>query len=109
MRTLRFIVEGNTIKEDPSCNFSGLFPSENSQVKAEFNFSPEWKSMVKVAAFWSMLGNEYPPRVIKDGKTCIIPTEALRRAAFKVQILGKKNGVPASTNKLTIYQKGGTE
>lgn len=107
MRTLKFVVDGSTIRPDPSCDFSGLFPGAETSVKAEFSFSPEWKSMVKVAAFWSMMGSEYPPQVLKDGKSCMIPAEALKRAAFKVQVLGKYKGVPTSTDKLTIYQKGG--
>lgn len=107
MRTLRFIVDGETIKQDPSCDFSGLFPKTNSEIHAEFVFSPEWKSRVKVAAFWSMLDKEYPPQVLEDDNTCLIPAEALFRPAFKVQILGKHRGRLFKTNTLTVYQKGG--
>ena len=32
MRTLRFIVENGSIKQDPTCNFSGLFPGRNPEM-----------------------------------------------------------------------------
>lgn len=107
MRTLRFIVDDKTIKQDPSCDFTGLFPGRNPNVKAEFVFSNEWKTAIKVAAFWSILDVEYEPQEIKDGKSCMIPKEALSRPTFKIQILGKKGRTVISTNKITVYQKGG--
>lgn len=108
MRILRFIVDGKTIKQDPSCDFSGLFPGKNPNVRAEFTFSSEWKKMVKVAAFWSILDKEYEPQAIEDDG-CIIPSEALAKPSFKIQILGKKGKERIDTNKLSILQKGGRQ
>lgn len=105
MRTLRFIVDGKTIKQDPACDFGDLFPGKNSNVRAEFSFSSEWNKKVKVAAFWSMLDSEYEPQEIVDGG-CNIPAEALNKAAFKIQVLGKKGKNRIDTNKLTIRQGG---
>lgn len=104
MRTLKFIVKGQTIHPDPRCDFSGLIPGTGGYLQAEFNFSKEWVSTPKVVAFFSRLGNEYPPRALKDGRTCMIPEEALQKRFFKVQVLGQ-NGLV--TNKLEIDQKGG--
>lgn len=109
MRTLRFIVDGESIIKDPSCNFTGLFPKSNSEIRAEFVFSPEWKSRVKVAAFWSMLDKEYPPQVLEDDDTCLIPDEALARPTFKVQILGKSRGRTFKTDLVNVYQRGGAK
>ena len=111
MRKLRFIVENNTIKKDPSCDFSGLFPGKNPSVAAEFSFSDEWTDAIKVAAFWSMLDSEYDPQVLEND-SCVIPTEALARSAFKIQVIGKKtkqiyDQTRLSTDKLTIRQTGG--
>ena len=108
MRVLQFLVEGDSIREDPSCSFDGLFPGRNDHVQARFTFSPEWKSRVKVAAFWSPLDHEYEPQPIDEDGTCMIPVEALRKTTFKVQVLTKINGSIVPTNKLTVYQKGGT-
>ena len=111
MRILRFIVDNKTIKQDPSCDFTGLFPGRNPDVKAEFVFSKEWDNMVKVVAFWSILDNEYEPQVLIDN-CCSIPKEALSRASFRIQVLGRKNKpsftkTTLETNKLTIRQTGG--
>lgn len=108
MRTLRFIVDDNVVKQDPTCDFSGLFPGRNPKVRAQFSFSPEWDNKVKVAAFWSMLDAEYEPQEIVDN-VCVIPAEALEKATFKIQVLGKKGKDRLTTNKLVIRQTGGKQ
>ena len=76
---------------------------------AEFSFSKEWENMAKVVGFYSPLGREYPPRVLADGKTCVIPFEALEKRTFKVQVIGQSKDFnqKLKTNKVTIYQTGG--
>lgn len=105
MRTLKFIVNGQDIKPDPKCDFTGLIPGATVRIRAEFVFSKEWNSTTKVVGFYSRLGNEYPPQPLKDGRSCIIPTEALQKRIFKLKVIGQ-NGL--MTNKLAIDQKGGT-
>lgn len=107
MRTLRFIVDRDTITKDPSCDFSNLFPGANPEVQAEFVFSPEWKNRAKVVGFYSILDKEYPPRMLNSENVCQIPQEALSRPAFKVKVLGKQRGRVFETNTITIYQRGG--
>lgn len=108
MRVLNFIVDGQILKQDPNCDFSGMVPGTNNYVRAKFYFSPEWKTMSKVAAFWSRFGKEYPPKLIENGTTCDIPTEALESKYFKIQVIGKKSdGTTITTNKLEICQNGG--
>ena len=107
MRTLRFIVTGDKLSLDTTCNSEGLFPKRNPEVAAEFSFSPEWESRAKVVAFWSILDKEYEPQVLNDQNVCQIPEKALENPAFKVQILGKQRGRTFKTNKLTVYQRGG--
>lgn len=109
MRVLRFIVDGESIINDPSCDFTGLFPGKNPEIYAEFVFSPDWKSRLKVAAFWSMLGKEYEPQLVNEQNLCKIPEEALKKPAFKVQILGKHRGRNFQTNTTIVYQRGGTK
>lgn len=107
MRTLKFLVDGETIKQDPTCDFSGLFSDKDSGVCAEFAFSSEWNDKVKVAAFWSMLDKEHEPQALDDKNICIIPSDALKRASFKIQVLGLRGSEKLTTNKLTILQTGG--
>ena len=108
MKTLKFIVKENTITLDPSYNAESLIPGTRNQLQAEFVFSSDWNNCTKVAAFYSNLGREFEPRVLKNGKVCDIPAEALEKSIFKVKVLGQKNGQPPfSTNKVTVYQRGG--
>lgn len=108
MRTLNFIVDGQSLRQDPDCDFSGLSPGTGSYLKARFTFSPEWRNCVKVAAFWSRLGGEFPPQQLADGSSCYIPSEALGSKYFKIQVIGqKKGGFKITTNKLEICQNGG--
>lgn len=107
MRILKFIVANNSIVQDPKCDFSGLFPGRNKNVIARFDFSSEWDTSAKVVAFWSILGNEYTPQLLDEKSTCLIPSEALERPAFKMQVLGKTKHKQMETNKLIVYQYGG--
>lgn len=107
MRTLRFIVNGQIIKPDPNCNFDGLVPGTEDYLQAEFIFSSEWNGFVKVASFYSVMGNEYEPQILKDGKTCMIPAEALKRKTFKIRVVGKKDETKLLTDKVTVNQNGG--
>lgn len=107
MRTLKFIVDGQIIKQDPNCDFSGLVPGTEQYLEAEFSFSPEWSECAKVAAFYSLMGREYEPQILKDGKSCLIPSEALKRRVFKIQVIGKKEDFKITTNKVSVSQNGG--
>lgn len=107
MRTLKFIVNGQTITLDPECDVSDLVPGTNGYVQAKFTFSPEWNKCAKVAAFYSNLGREFEPQVLKSGEVCEIPLEALKKSIFKVKVFGKKNDYTICTNKVTVYQRGG--
>lgn len=108
MRTLKFNVNGQNIALDPNCDISSLVPGTSGYVRAEFSFSKEWDDCVKVAAFYSNLGREFEPQILKNGKVCEIPIEALKKSVFKIKVLGQKTGYTICTNKITVYQKGGT-
>ena len=107
MRTLKFLVMGQIMKPDPSCDFDDLVPGTERYVRAEFLFSSDWDGYVKVAAFYNALGIEYKPELLTDGMTCIIPAEALKRRAFKIRIVGKKGDSRLTTNKVEVTQNGG--
>lgn len=106
MRTLRFIVDQQHVKRDPTCNFEGLVPGAYNCLKAEFVFSSDWNGCTKVAAFYSPLGRELPPQVLKDGYSCVIPMEAVARRSFKIQLVAKKGNLKLTTNKIEIKQGG---
>lgn len=108
MRTLKFIVEDQIIRADPDCNFDNLVPGTDGYLQAVFSFSKEWNDCVKIATFYSMMGKEYEPKKLEDGRTCMIPAEALKRRIFKVQVNGRgKNSKKLRTNRLAVRQNGG--
>lgn len=109
MRTLRFIVDSQKIKQDPKCDFSGLIPGSQGYLQASFSFSKEWESCVKVAAFFSNLGVEYTPQAINYSNTCMIPAEALKKSIFKVKVIGQRGEYKIETDKVTVHQRGGNE
>lgn len=107
MRTLKFIVQNQIIEKDPDCDFDDLVPGTEGYLQASFSFSPEWNGCVKVAAFYSQMGTEYEPQILRDGKTCMIPSEALKRRIFKVQVIGQNSSKRLTTNRLAVNQNGG--
>lgn len=107
MRTLKFIVDGQNIVLDPNCDINSLVPGTSGYVQAEFSFSKEWDGCTKVVAFYSNLGREFEPQVLKSGEVCEIPTEALKNSIFKVKVLGQKTNYTICTNKAIVHQKGG--
>lgn len=54
-----------------------------------------------------MMGKEYPPEVLKDGRTCMIPAEALKNKSFKIRLIGYRDGFRITTNKVVVCQNGG--
>lgn len=106
MRTLKFIIDGQIIEKDPSCDFDGIVPGTNGYLQAEFSFSKEWNGMAKVAGFMTRF-QEHEPQVLDDGKTCMIPASALESKRFKIYVVGKKGNVKLTTNKVSVCQNGG--
>ena len=108
MRTLKFIVEDQLIRQDPNCDFSGLVPGTQGYLRAEFSLSSEWYGYAKVIGFYSMMGKEYEPQRLDDNSSCVIPAEALARQKFKIQVIGRhRSGTKLKTNKVTVSQDGG--
>lgn len=107
MRTLYFNVNKQILDKDPNCDFDNLVPGTEGYLQASFSFSSDWNNCAKVIGFFSMMGAEYEPQVLKDGSTCIIPAEALKNRSFKIQVMGRgTNGVQLKTNKVVVTQSG---
>ena len=107
MRQLRFIVNEQIIKADPNCDFSGIGPGTEGYLQVEFSFSPEWNGCVKAAKFSSTMGKEYETVILKDGKSCMIPAEALKFRSFRIRLLGRRDNFTLTTNYVTVRQDGG--
>lgn len=106
MRTLRFIVDKQIIKQDPNCDFDNIVPGSVGYLRAEFSFSKEWDGTAKVAAFIRN-GNECPPQILEDGKSCTIPAKALTNRKFTIKVFGKNKDFMIATNEIEVIQNGG--
>lgn len=106
MRTLNFIVNGQNIIKDPECDFDNIVPGSSGYLVAKFTFSSEWDDTVKVVGFWNN-NHECPPQILKDGRSCVIPSEALINRRFYISIFGKNDEMKLTTNKLGVVQNGG--
>lgn len=107
VRTLKFIVDQQTLKKDPSCDFSGLIKGTKGYLKAQIVFSKDWDGCVKVVGFSNDSGTEYPPQKLDNNNSCYISEEALKKQSFNIQVFGKKEGFFILTNKVKIIQDGG--
>ena len=58
MRVLKFDANGQKLKKESSCDFSGIVPGTSGYLKASFSFSAEWTGMVKVAEFRKLTSDE---------------------------------------------------
>lgn len=103
MRLIKFIVNGQTIKPDPACDFKGIVKGTKGYLTAEFAFDKDWDGCRKAAVF-TKLGKDYPVPVRND--KCKIPAEALTWANFFVQVVGEREGYRITTNKAEVKQDG---
>lgn len=101
MRTLKFGINAQKIAKDPLCDFSDIVAGTKNYLKAQFSFSGEWDGCILVASFWR--GNkEYAKRIIDN--ECIIPSEVLTGATFKVSVSGRRDNYSITTDKVTVRQ-----
>lgn len=100
-RILRFIVEGQEIKKDPTCDFSNIVANSKGYLVANFAFLGDWAGMQKVGIFCRG-GSQYAVRIIDN--ECAIPAEALTHTNFNVCVLGVKDNTQVFTNKVIIRQ-----
>lgn len=105
MRTLNFLVEGQRLRADPSCDFSGIVPGTSNYLFAEFSFSKEWTGTVKVAEFKKRRGLKPASVPIVNGR-CEIPSEVLTGSKFFINVIGKNGSYKITTNESLIKQEG---
>lgn len=106
MRVLEFIVDGQRLTKNPSCDFEGIVPGTEGYLQARFIFSPDWDGAVKAASFWRG-DQECEPQLLKDGQTCMISADALKAKTFGVGIIGRKGTQIIPTNRVSVTQNGG--
>lgn len=104
MRTLKFVVTGQQIQKEPSCDFSGLVPGTKGYLRAAFVFDAEWSNCKKVAVFVKY-GREFPTPIINGA--CNIPQEVLTHERFYLYVVGKRaDGYRITTGRIEVKQNG---
>lgn len=103
MRRLRFIVDRQTIRKDPDCDFNGLVSGTKGYFDAEFSFSDDWDGCRKAAAFYAAGKRYYAPLV---RGVCEIPEGALKERRYGVSVLGEREGYRITTNIVEVRQNG---
>lgn len=102
MRTLKFIIQAQSITKDPTCDFTNIVSGTQGYLQAEFSTSKEWAGC-RMAAVFSCLGKEYAQPII-NGK-CEIPADALTWDSFGVRLVGEKKGYRITTNEIKVKQE----
>lgn len=106
MRELRFLINKQTIEQDPSCDFSGIVQGTANWLTASFLFSKDWDGFVKVAEFRVGMNNSNPttPVPIVKGR-CSIPSEITKGRTWSVRIVGKKDDTILTTKSIRVTQE----
>lgn len=103
MRILKFIVTGQVIRPDPSCDFSNIAKGTKGYLKALFDFDSDWNGCRKAAVF-EKLQTKFPAPIINN--ECMIPEDALTWRTFKVSVVGEREGYRITTNNVEVEQNG---
>jgi hypothetical protein len=103
MRELVFEVDGQRLKKQADCDFSGLVAGSEGYLKAKFVFSSEWAGCKKAASFW--VGEKEHPALLDETDSCIIRPEALTGASFKVSVVGVKTNYKIVSNRTKVRQE----
>lgn len=107
MRILKFVVDGQNIIKDPSCDFDNLVPGTKGYLQAEFSFSSEWNGCVKFVEFMGANSKDVHAVLLVNGKANI-PDHIAERSVFGLRVVGEnKAGFRLTTDKIIIRQKGG--
>lgn len=103
-RELSFVVEGQTIKKDEWCDFTGLVSGTKGFYTAKFSFDKAWNDYQKVAVFRNTKTKKYVP--IVDGR-CKIPDEITDSLLYYVSVVGVVNDISLPTTETFVKQKRG--
>lgn len=103
MRTLEFKVDGQRLKKQSDCDFSGLVAGSEGYLKAKFTFSDEWLGCKKAASFW--IGEREHGALLDSDDSCIIPPEALTGELFQVSVVGMKTGYKIDSTRTKVRQE----
>lgn len=98
MKKMIFNVDGSNIER--ACVSSDDIVMGDA-VRLFFNFSSEWDTVAKVVKF-TRGDVELTPRVLRNGNTCVIPSEVMDGTYFRMCIIGRSADREHGTHPILI-------
>ncbi len=105
MRTLKFMVTGQSIEKDPTCNFEGIVQGTTNYLNILFTFSKDWDAFVKVAEFRIGTNNATITPVPIVNNRCDVPSEVTDGRTWSVRIVGKKGKTKLTSKTIRVQQE----
>ena len=103
-RVLSFVVEGQNIKKDEFCDFTGLVSGTKGYYTAKFRFDKTWDDYKKIVVFRNREVTKYVPLT---ELACDIPDEIVDAMTFYVSVIGILGDVSLPTTEVFVKQKRG--
>ena len=103
-RALSFVVEGQKIKRDDNCDFSGLVAGTKNFYEAKFMFDSSWEDYKKIVVFRAKDVLKYVPLTTDS---CMIPDEIVEALIYYVSVVGINGDVSLPTTEVFIKQMRG--
>lgn len=105
MRTLKFIVDGQTLTKDPDCSFSNIVRGSHNYLFLEFIFvDDEWKQYDKAVEFEA---NVKTKKINFYGSTVGVPDDITPESLIKIRLIASESRRKVfQTNQVYIAQRG---
>lgn len=87
MRTLKFILDGQKLKKDPSCDFTGLICGTMNYVKLSFDVSGDWNKCFIIVSFLDENDHEIDASELKNFE-CLVPNTTSSYKKYKIRLIG---------------------
>lgn len=105
MRILKFIVEGQTLRKDPECDFSHIIKGSKDYLGCSFKLPADWRN-IPLAATFTHYGKEICASPVFSG-ACLVDNSVTDYKNFKISLTAIKNGEIVRTNAVKIWQEEG--
>lgn len=103
MRKLQFSINGQKLSK--SGDMSHIVRGSKGYLLCSFIFDSEDWTGYKIAAVFEVQDEEYAVPVSSSGE-CLVPDEVTDSSYFKLRLVGKKNDLMLTTNRVLISQEG---
>lgn len=102
MRSLKYIVHGQSLERDNSCDFSNIVAGSKKYLMLQFSFSKDFDDHRKVACFIKNNSIDYIPII---NNVCFVPDELTEERKIYFYLAIVKGDQKIVTNKISIKQE----